>query len=162
MPAVPYPKGTAASHRVYVGVKFDEYTPGVEGQLMRDCMQLQRTAGPDEEVVIVCDSDKVDRTIEALGLRRIPTAKLAKLWILYKTQEFYPEAPSWATTEIQRDMWVRQKDPNILRQVNEEEANGYYLPPQGRLSPDTLSLERPAPNGYIPVDPSLIMVWGPN
>ena len=81
------------------------------------------------------------------------------MWIVYKTEEQWPVEPEWATTVVQRDMWVKPKDPLILREVDGDEANGYYLPPQGRLSPDTISLERPAPNGYIPLDYAAIMVW---
>lgn len=161
MPSVPYSKGMDALKKVYVGIIFDEYTPPVEAQILRDCMMLQHTASSSEEVVLVTDSNKVDRLLDSIGMRRVPTAKLAKLWILYKTQEYWPEAPEWATTEVQRDMWVAKKDPKILREVDEAESNGYYLPPQGRLSPDTLSLERPAPNGYVPTDPSIFMVYGP-
>jgi hypothetical protein len=150
MPSVPYATDPQeATKRFYVGLIFDDYTPQVESQIMRDCLQMQQVADRDEEVVVVCDSSKPDRLLESLGMRRVPTAKLAKLWILYKTGEWWPEAPNWTSTEVHRDLYVPKKDPKLLRQVDEAEANGYYLPPQGRLSPDTLSLERPAPNGEL-------------
>lgn len=162
MPAVPYSKGTTASKRVYVGLLFDEYSPAVESQVMRDCMVMQGIAGRDEEIVLITESDKLDKMLDSLGLRRIPTGKLAKMWILYRSQsDEWPAVPDWATTEVRRDLYVPKKNPNILRQVSEQESNGYYLPPQGRLSPDTLSLERPAPNGYVPLDTSIFFVWGP-
>jgi len=34
-----------------------------------------------------------------------------------------------------------------LLQVDEAEANGYYLPPQGRLSPRLLKDRDPSPKG---------------
>jgi len=140
---------------------FDEYTPQVEAQILRDCQALLSAAGRDEEIVIVCESDKPTRVLDAIGMRMIPTLPLPKTWILYKTQEYWPTEPEWATTVIQRDLWQSVKEQKLL-QVDEKDSNGYYLPPQGRLSPDTLSLERPAPNGYVPVDPSMIAIWNPN
>lgn len=161
MPTVPYPRDTKAARRVYIGLAFDEYTPAVEAQILRDCQAMLSIADANEEVVVACESDKPDRTIEALGMRRVPTIQMAKVWILYRTGENFPETPDWATTEIHRDLYVAKKNPNILREVDEEESTGYYLPPQGRLSPDTLSLERPAPNGYVPTDTNLFFIWGP-
>jgi hypothetical protein len=161
MPTVPYAKGTDATKRVYIGVIWDEYTPQIESQILRDCMAMQHITDRDEELVLVTQSDRPDNVLSALGMRSVPTLKLATTWIVYKVGEQWPKTPEWAKTEIQRDLYQPKKDLKLL-QVDEEEANGYYLPPQGRLSPDTLSLERPAPNGYIPVDPSLIAIWSPN
>jgi hypothetical protein len=144
-----------------VGIIFDDYTPQVESQILRDCQALLSVADRDEEIVIVCESDKPQQVLTALGIRQVPTGQLAKTWLLYKTKEFWPDTPEWAVNVIQRDLWQRKKELQLL-QVDEEEANGYYLPPQGRLSPDTLSLERPAPNGYVPVDPTMIAIWNPN
>jgi hypothetical protein len=161
MPTVPNARGTEAKTRVYIGVIFDEYTPQVESQILRDCMAMQHISDRNEEIVLVTDSDKPDKVLEAIGMRSVPTGRLAKTWIIYKTKEQWPKAPDWATTEIQRDLYMPKKDLRLL-QVDEAESNGYYLPPQGRLSPDTLSLERPAPNGYIPCDPAMLVVWNPN
>jgi len=146
MPTVSYPKGTDAKRRTYIGILFDEYTPQVESQILRDCMAMQHITDRDEEVVLVTDSDKPDRVLEALGMRSVPTLKLAKTWIIYKTKEMWPEAPEWAQTEIQRDLWQSKKEMKLL-QVDEAEANGYYLPPQGRLSPRLLKDRDPSPKG---------------
>lgn len=145
----------------YIGVKFDEYTPQVEGQLTRELIALQGVAAKrhqDEEVVIVCDSDKVDSIISAFGIRRVPTEHLAKTWIIFRTGEEWPVEPEHAVTVIERDLFQAIKEPN-LTQLDEDHTNGYYLPPQGRPAPDTIGVLRPAPNGYSPVDPALILLW---
>lgn len=145
--------------RFYYGLKWDTYSPAVEGQILRDCMALQAVASHKyDELVIVCDSDKADPVLKSIGLRRTNLPQRAKSWILYKTGEEYPEEPEWCNTVTHRDLWQEPKASNL--QVNDDdEANGYYLPPQGRLAPDTISLLRPAPNGYVPTDPALIMIW---
>jgi hypothetical protein len=146
-------------HRIYYGLKWDDYTPAVEGQILRDCMALQAVAqGRIDELVIVCDSDKADGVLKALGLRRLNLPQKARSWVLYKTKEEYPEEPEWCRTVIHRDLWQPRK-PDNLTVLDDEHTNGYYLPPQGRLAPDTISLLRPAPNGYIPTDPALVMIW---
>lgn len=145
----------------YIGVVFDDYTPQVEGQLTRDVIALTQLAAKrnaDEEIVIVCESDKPDRLLEALNVRRVPTLQLARTWLVYRTKEDWPEVPDFALTVIQRDMLVKVRR-NTLRVNSEQESDGYYLPPQGRPRPDKISMMRPAPNGYSPVDPALIMLW---
>lgn len=159
MPSVSMPKGPDAIDHKYLGVIFDEYTPQVEAQLLRDCLAAQSVADRNEELVIACESDKADRMLESIGIRRVPLMSKARELLLYKTEEFWPEYPEHIRTVILRDLYVPKKNPNVLLEVDPDQANGYYLPPQGRLSPDTLSLERPAPNGYIPLDPSMIMQW---
>ena len=159
MPSVP--QGRSSEDRVYVGLLFEDYTPSVEGQILRDCLALQQALAPNEELVLVCESNKPDAVLNSLGLRRVPTVQIASIWIIYRTKEQWLAPPENCTTEIKRDLYVQIKNSKILREVDEQESTGYYLPPQGRLSPDTLSLERPAPNGYIPIDPSIFMIWGP-
>lgn len=146
----------------YIGIVFDKYTPQVEGQITRDVIaltNLARDRHSDEEIVIVCDSDKADRLLDALGVRRIPTLQLAPTWLVYRTNEMWPEVPDDAKTVIKRDLFVKVKRGN-LRVNNENEGNGYYLPPQGRPRPDKINMIRPAPNGYTPTDPALIILWG--
>jgi hypothetical protein len=148
-----------SERRQYFGVIFDEYTPAVESQMLRDCMALQRVAQNSKcELVIVCESDKPDRMLQAIGLRRVPTTTLTKSWIMYKTRDEWMEEPEGSDVVIPRDLYVSVRK-NKLRVLDEEHTNGYYLPPQGRLSPDTVSLLRPAPNGYVMVDPWLVLNW---
>lgn len=158
MPAVPnQPSGNPRS-RVYVGILFDQWTPQVEAQMLKDVQQCRTVADSGEEVVVCCTSDKPDPMLRQLDTRRVPTIQMATFWIVYRTKEDWPASPDWCTTEVHRDLYVPLKRSPLMH-PDENNSNGYYLPPQGRLSPDTLSLDRPAPNGYISVDPSLIMIW---
>jgi hypothetical protein len=143
----------------YFGILFDDYTPAVEGQLCRDCIKMIDLARHRaNELVIVCADERPDRMLAALGLTRLPDHERARDWITYRTREEWPEDPENARVLIQRDLYMSLKDRNMTV-LDEQHTNGYYLPPQGRLSPDTLSLLRPAPNGYIPTDPALLMLW---
>lgn len=145
----------------YIGCIFDSYTPQVEGQLTRDIIALTGLAAKrhaDEEIVIVCDSDKPDRLLDALNVRRVPTAQLARTWLVYRTNEDWPEVPEFARTVIQRDLFVKVRR-NTMRINGPAQSEGYYLPPQGRPRPDKIGMVRPAPNGYVPVDPALILLW---
>lgn len=151
---------TQQPKRKYFGAIFDEYTPQVEGQLLRDCIVLMEVARKQryDEVVLVCESDKPDQMLSALGMRRVVISTLANEWLIYRTKEDWPVAPEHATFEVQRDLYVAKKDVK-LTVLDEAQSDGYYLPPQGRLCPDSISLTRPAPNGYIPADPALILIW---
>jgi hypothetical protein len=153
-------KGTDGKPVVkYMRVLFDTYTPAVEGQMLRDCLVMMEVARHRyNEVVIVCEDERPDRMLNGLGLTRLPEHPEAKDCIMYRTSEQWPDEPEGIRTLIQRDLWVPVKDQNMTV-LDEQHTNGYYLPPQGRLSPDTLSLLRPAPNGYIPTDPALLMLW---
>src|ERR1700676_2090375 len=135
----PRPRGM---QKHYFGVVFDAYTPQVEAQLLRDTLALQRVAqNLKRELVIVCESDKPDRMLQAIGCRRVPTTELTKSWIMYKTREEWMEEPVDSETVVPRDLYQPVKQ-NKLRVLDEQHTNGYYLPPQGRLSPDTISLLR--------------------
>jgi hypothetical protein len=146
--------------RKYFGVIFDDYTPQVECQLLRDCLVLLEVARKSryDEVVIVCDNDKPDKLLDSLGMRRVPTKTLTKEWLIYKTKPDWPEDPDDSRLVVQRDLYVKIKKID-LKVLKDTQTDGYYLPPQGRISPDTISLLRPAPNGYQPVDPALILIW---
>jgi len=113
----------------YYGILFDDYTPPVEGQILRDCLALQNIAGHSvDELVIVCESEAPDSLLKALGLRRVGDPSLTDDWIVYRTQEEWPEPPDNATTVTQRDLWVQLGKEN-LTVMDEQHTNGYYLPP---------------------------------
>ncbi len=145
--------------RLYFGLLFDDYTPQVEAQILRDCLAIQSMSyGKYDELVMVCDNPRVDAVLGGLGLRSVPTKSLTKRWFIYKTKRDWPQEPEGSTLVIQRDLYQPVKE-QILTVLDDQHTNGYYLPPQGRLKPDTISLLRPAPNGYVPLDPSLILLW---
>ena len=141
----------------YVGVVFDTYTPQVEGQLTRDVIAFQNSpVMRDRELVIVCASDQPDRLLQALKVRRSPVLTLASVYIKYKTEELWPEVPEHVTTEIERDLYQAVARPNL----DPTPRPGYFMPPQGRPAPDSIGLKRPAPNGYAPIDPGVVLLWG--
>lgn len=143
----------------YFGIVFSEYTPAVEGQLLRDCLQLMDVARHKvNELVMVCPDPAPERMLNALGLTLLSHHEGVRDWVMYRTEKDWPIEPDNARTIVQRDLFMSLKDKNMMV-LDDRQSGGYYLPPQGRLSPDTLSLLRPAPNGYIPTDPALLMLW---
>lgn len=145
----------------FFGVLYDEYTPAVEGQLLRDCLIMMNVARHKfKDLIVVCSDPAPDRMLNALGLVRDADMSRTKDWISYRTKEEWPKEPEGARNIIQRDLYNPPKKNN-LSVLDERESNGYYLPPQGRLSPDTISLLRPSPNGYayMPVEPMYLMMW---
>lgn len=157
---IPNDQPVTAPKRKYFGALFDEYTPQVEAQLLRDCIMLMDVARKEryDEVVLVCQSDKPDQLLEAIGMRRVMIPTLTTEWLVYRTNADWPVAPEGTTLEVQRDLYVATKNVQMIA-PDEAHDNGYYLPEQGRPCPDTISLDRPAPNGYIPVDPALTLIW---
>jgi hypothetical protein len=145
----------------FFGILYDEYTPAVEGQLLRDCLILMNVArNKFRDLIIVCEDSNPDRLLNALGIVREADMSRTKDWISYRTKETWPQEPEGARNIIQRDLYTPEKGANMMV-LDEMHSNGYYLPPQGRLSPDTISLLRPSPNGYayMPVEPMYLMMW---
>ena len=143
----------------YMGMFWDEYTPAVEGQMLRDCIvMLDLARHKYNEVVIVCERDEPDRMLAGLGMTRSPRTELARDWICYKVGPDWPSEPENTRLLVQRDLYQPKQADNLMV-LDDQHTNGYYLPPQGRLAPDSISLLRPAPNGYVPTDPALIMLW---
>lgn len=156
---IPNDQPVTSPKRKYFGALFEEYTPQVEAQLLRDCIVLMDVARKEryDEVVLVCESDKPDSLLAAIGMRRVMIPTLTTEWLVYRTKQDWPTAPEGTTLEVQRDLYVGVKGPNMM--VPDASSDGYYLPPQGRICPDTISLDRPAPNGFIPIDPALALIW---
>jgi hypothetical protein len=127
----------------FFGVIYDEYTPAVEGQMLRDCLIMMNVARHKyRNLIVVCPDPAPERMLNGLGLDRESDPSRTQDWISYRTQE------DWPRNIIQRDLYV-PKPSGPQMQVNEDGNNGYYLPPQGRLSPDTISLLRPAPKQFL-------------
>lgn len=144
---------------IYIGVVYNHYTPQVEAQLTRDLihvLNLHSMRGRD--CVVVSQDGRLDPVIQSLGCRRAYLPKLPKTWFQYRTKEDWPELVPEARpggTVIQRDLYVPVKEGNL----QEAEQGAYYLPPQGRISPDVISLLRPAPNGFAYPDPMISFIW---
>lgn len=145
----------------YIGALWNKYTPQVESQLTRDVIALLDVAynrRRDEEIIIVSEQPIADAVLSALGVRRVPLIHLARTWIVYRTDEEWPEEPNTARTVIPRDLYQRVKPGNLMA-LDAEHSRGYYLPPQGRPNSNSLGLKRPAPNGYSPVNPLALLQW---
>jgi hypothetical protein len=121
---------------VYMGVQYTKYTPAVEGQMLRDCLTMMAHARHRySEVVIVGLDTQPERMLSGLGLTLLQKPELAKDWIAYRTEEDWPEEQPNTRTLIQRDLFVPTADPKMMV-MDDLKNKGYYLPPQGRLSPD--------------------------
>jgi len=144
----------------YFGIIYDRYTPQVEGQILRDCLMLQEVARKTsyDQVTIVCTSDDFDHLLDVLGMERTSDTTKTREWLVYKTGEQWPQPPGDVETVVERDMEQKRKAPN-MQVLDGLHNNGYYLPPQGRLSPDTISLLRPAPNGYAPINTGFFLLF---
>lgn len=142
----------------FFGVLYDEYTPAVESQMLRDCLIMMNVARHKyRSLIVVCPDPAPDRMLAGLGLERESDPSRTRDWISYRTEEDWPQTPPGARNVIQRDLYMPKPSGPTMQVV--ENDNGYYLPPQGRLSPDTISLLRPAPNGYAYAPPEMLLLW---
>lgn len=142
---------------LFWGIVFDRWTPAVEGRLTQDLIRLQNLARHKySDVVVVCDSEEPARVCESLGLAIDTDPGLASVWTQYKTGPKWPEIPVPASTVMQRDLYTPVKKQSMDPSGRD---TGYFLPEQGRPNQNYLTLTRPAPNGYAPVDPVLVSLW---
>lgn len=142
-----------------VGLKWDKYTPQIEGQITRDLLTLKgefETNNPNSRIQVVTDKPDADRLFAALGVPQGIGDALAKVWILYKSRaDVELEAPEGVQDVTVREMY--QEDANISLNPNPE--SGYYLKPQGRIGKPRLSmLPYPTHNGRT--DPAVVLLWG--
>lgn len=139
------------------GIVYDRYTPAVEGQIVRDLiLVINKARGEYSDVIVVCESDEPRRAVEALGVDLDNTVELAKYWVQYKTGERWPTVPGNASAIVQRDLYQK---PAKVRMDPSGRDKGFFLPEQGKPNNNYLTLNRPAPNGYAPVDPILVSLW---
>jgi hypothetical protein len=135
-----------------VGLKWNTYTPQVEGQVTRDLLALQSSFG---DFLVVTENSDADAVINALGLEHGIGAELATLWILYKTEAIGPESPNPEVQTIERDLYAPTTRPNL----DTDQKHGYYLKPQGRVGSPRIS-QNPMPTHHGPTDPMVILLWG--
>ncbi len=116
----------------YFGVVFDDYTPAVEGQMLRDCLAMQHVARHSHnELVIVSARPEPERMLAALGLTLLGQHPHCRDWISYRTGEEWPQEPQDARNLILRDLYVPIKG-DTMQVLNDGQNNGYYLPPSLR------------------------------
>lgn len=139
---------------VYLGVLAKVYTPQVEGQLTRDVIASTTKLKRGEQLCVCCEHPEAQRMLASLGARYSPILALPTTFLKYRIDEQWPDEPENAQTVIERDLWVKPGEGKL----HTGERPAYYLPPQGRLAPDSIGLKRPAPNGYAPVDPQFVLL----
>lgn len=144
--------------RFHFGLVWDHYSPAVEAQIVRDVIAMQNFGGNRPlELICCCEASNADPVLRSFSIKRIPTTGLATMWIGYSTTlDEEVEFPEHAKVVIKRDLAIQQSEP-YLRDI---ERPGYYLPEPGRIGPDSLSIHKPAPNGYGFVDPAIVLLWG--
>lgn len=136
-----------------IGLKWDVYTPSVEGQITRDLIALQSSFG---KITVVCDGDEPNGLLSALGVQHGIGNELAAIWVVYTTQEGHQvEAPEHAKEVIKRDMFVSKTDIEL----DGDPHPGYYMKPQGRIGKPRLS-QLPKPTHTGQTDPAVILLWG--
>lgn len=143
-----------------VGLRWDEYTPQIEGQLTRDLIALQstfETSNPNSKIQVVTDKNDADSLFYALGIERGGDDEtLAKVWVIYRSNaEAEVEAPENARDVTVRDMYQEHKDTTI----NPNPESGYYLKPQGRIGRPRLSM-LPYPTHKGQASPAIVLLWG--
>lgn len=134
---------------IYVGLVWDAYTPAVEAQITRDLIALQQKS----EIVVISDSNEVDRALAALGIKHGIGSELVDVWIVYQTTK---EKPYVETSKPVIDRCLYQE--RVENRINPKSDNGYYLHPQGRWSQPRIS-QAPMPNRNGQTDPAVIYLW---
>lgn len=141
-----------------IGLKWDRYTPAVEGQILRDIMALQAASGNRPLELHVASKPEAYRAITGVGAVPNAVEELATIWIIYRTTKApFKEAPEGIEEDniILRDMYA----PTVNFGISTEVDRGYYLKPEGRtISNQMNNLIMPAPGGVT--NPMLIMLWG--
>lgn len=138
-----------------MGLRWDHFTPQVEGQVIRDLLAIQAQPCSRELAVYYEGTNtQLDMTLRTMGIQRTEMAVLATLWVLYQTGTEPLEAPEHAKEVVVRDMQVRLQDANL----DTGDHAGFYLAPQGRNISPTLDLNRPMP-GWYPGGPTADLVW---
>lgn len=140
----------------YLGVAFDVYNAQVEANLTRDLIQLLPSIGRSE-LVVVCATNQIKPTVNALGARYSPAVELANFFLVYQSGESKVALPDNCEDYVERVL----VSPESKVRIDPSSKSGYFLPTPGRMAPSSIYNLRPRPNGYAPVDPALIMLWGP-
>lgn len=138
-----------------MGLRWDHFTPQVEGQVIRDLIAIQaQPFGRRLAVYYEGNQPQLDTAFRTMGVERTDMAVLARLWVLYQTGTEPLEEPEQAKEVVVRNLQVRLAEPNL----DTGDHSGFYLAPQGRNISPTLDLNRPMP-GWYPGGPPANIVW---
>lgn len=142
-----------------VGLRWNEYTPQIEGQITRDLIALQstfETSNPNSKIQVFTDTSEADSLLNILGIQRCFDEAAAKVWILYRSNpEAEVEAPEDMRDVTVRDMYQETKNTRI----NPNPESGYFLKPQGRIGRPRLS-QLPYPTHKGQLNPAIVLLWG--
>lgn len=140
----------------YLGILYDKYTPPIESQITKDLIAFKYYYGND---ITVCTKNPNDiaRALAALRIKVISDISLPKVFIVYKTGEEFPETPDNCQEIIERDFYV---DKANIELTSDPENDGYFLPEYGKPYISNMSRLHYRPNGYVPIDPSIRLLWG--
>lgn len=131
-----------------------EYTDGVQAQLVRDLMLLQRTWD-----IALWDPKKLvpDSLLEKLNISR--AGGEISLCICYKTGEEWPKAPSDVPV-VERNLSPKDVSQDLLL----DPRSGPMLKPQGKgvTNRTEYYLNRAYPKGQGIVNPYVTSLWGKN
>ena len=138
-----------------IGLVWDAYTPAVEGQITRDVIALLSEYS-NAKLIFNCPDSSPRMLFMSLGVDLGENPDLCKLWITYQTEAEHVEAPEYAETVIERNLYIAPGEPNL----DPNEHPGYYMKPQGRIIAPQLNRQKPPPMHYGPPDPMIILLWG--
>lgn len=137
-----------------VGLLWDEWTPQVESQLLRDVMALQDDINIGKRLV-VSTGPEADRVLRAVDVPNIgPLSKEATFWRLYQTGESPPEAPEWATDSLVQILYQKVNNQHFLDKRDSE----IFLPNRQRDVNYDPFARRPIHPGVAPESPWLVLL----
>lgn len=141
-----------------IGLKWDVYSPAVEGQIVRDICALQASSGNQPlELHVVCGLEAYE-VVKSLGALPNGVEQLATIWVIYKTTDAdFKLAPDDIDecNIIRRDLYVEKGGFSL----DPSGGRGYFLKPQGRIITNQME-NLVAPNHSGPTNPMLILLWG--
>ncbi|QDH83643.1 hypothetical protein [Achromobacter phage Motura] len=151
-----------AKPKIYnIGVAWDEYTSGVEGNLARDLIALKTAAEkwPGTTLQVVSESDEADRMLRALGLQRSSIVTLPGTWILYQAGEQrvnLPEGVEYSVKKVERCLFQKSKKARL----EDCDDQGFALKEQGRDNTfDPFNRMPSTSTDWHMTDPLITLIW---
>ena len=147
---------------VYIAISYDNYTPEVEAQIVKDFLALQ-TFTNNTQFYCIAPDIRPQAALSALDVRLADQGHASGTYIRYKVGKNYAEHPAYVKPKaevIDRDLYKPKDNINLL--TIKENHPGHYLPQLDRPNISTIDMIRmPSTNGTIPPNPALIFLWGP-
>ncbi len=148
-----------------VGVVWDNYTPAVEAQLLKDILALQAeaTKWPGTELQIACRSSAVDRLLAVLHVIRSSDLSDVNIWRTYQTGADRVHLPEDVTASYEQVsecvLYVPPKPNRNNLQVIKDDP-GYALKQGGRdYGYNPFDKPPPSSDQMYSRDPLVNYVW---